>query len=96
MPKMATKCQNYSKKGILISSACKKYGIKGKPLIDMLSKRYKERVKRGVGLLIKRNIECEVTKKILTENVELIRIRANNQFVTSVYILPNANSYCHK
>ena len=60
--------------------------------MDMLSKRYKERVKRGVGLLIKRNIECEVTKKILTENVELIRIRANNQFVTSVYILPNANS----
>ena len=46
----------------------------------------------GVGLVIKKNIEYEVTEKIMTENVELIRIKTGNQFVTSVYIPPNANS----
>ena len=45
----------------------------------------------GVGLLIKKNIEYEVTEKIMTDNIELIRIKTGSEFVTSVYIPPNGN-----
>ena len=46
----------------------------------------------GVGILIKKNIEYEVTEKIMTDNIELIRVKTNDKYVTSVYIPPNANS----
>ena len=45
----------------------------------------------GVGILIKKNIEYEVTEKIMTDNIELIRIKTGTEFVTSIYIPPNGN-----
>ena len=45
----------------------------------------------GVGILMKKNIEYEVVNKVMTSNVELIRVKTNEHYVTSVYIPPNAN-----
>ena len=42
----------------------------------------------GVGVLIKKTIEYEVTEKIMNENIELIRVKTQDKYVTSVYIYP--------